>query len=118
MPFHSFTSFENSLAAWEMRGSIDANGDVEGDGVAETLEGRVELGNLNTTHVTQLVFKRQVVEERFRRRCGLQKRVPKNGLQLVNGFEDLNDYQRAKDERGRARLVFATPMRSRMIVTD
>ena len=95
-----------------MRGSIDANGDVEGDGVAEALEGRVELGNLNTTHVTQLVFKRQVVEERFRRRCGLQKRVPKNG------FEDLSDHQRVKDERGRVRLVFATPMRSRMIVTE
>lgn len=41
-----------------MRGSIDANGDVEGDGIAEALEGCVELGNLNTTHVTQLVFKR------------------------------------------------------------
>ena len=52
MSFHSFTSFENSLAAWEVRESIDANGDVEGDGVAETLEGRVELGNSNTAHVT------------------------------------------------------------------
>ena len=52
MSFHNFTSFENSLAAWEVRESIDANGDVEGDGVAETLEGRVELGNSNTAHVT------------------------------------------------------------------
>ena len=101
-----------------MRGAIDANGDVEGDGVAEALEGRVELGDSNATHVAKLVFKRQVVEERLRRRCGLQKRVPKNGLQLVNGFEDLSDHQRVRDERGRVRWAFATPARSRMIVTE
>ena len=101
-----------------MRESIDADRDVEGDGIAEALERRVELSDPNTTHVAQLVFKRQVVEECVGRRRGLQKRVPKNGLQLVNGFEDLSDYPRVKDERGRTRLVFATPARSRMIVAE
>lgn len=74
-----------------MRDSNDAHGDVEGDGVTEALKGRIEFGDSDTAHVTQLVFKRQVVKERFRHDRGFQKRVLKNGFQLVNGFDDLCD---------------------------
>ena len=73
-----------------MRGRDDANGNVEGDGITGTMQGRIEFGDSNAAHVAQLVFKRQVVEERFRHRGGIQKRVLENGIQLADAFFHLN----------------------------